>query len=174
MKTKLTVIFLGIIFIAGGCSNYSLLPDHIPGKKAKTTIEAALSEIMILNPATAYLVISMLARSNPDALTGGDAATLGASYMALATISAKNWTSNVVDENKYYVKKEVMSCAAQIKSTGHVLNYLATSMFGPTSGSEGLLLGAMIPNIVTKACDLKPVKDLLIIESGQETSGSDN
>lgn len=161
-KFTIIVFFLAILNLVN-CSNSSFYPLAINGTDAANRVKLAFSEINSINP-TPYILAN-----TSQTLSESDLQTQITKGMIIASISADNWTKDVVNTKKWYKEKDVDNCVASIRRTG-IFAHLLTSNVSLNSSNyfQSLLSTALIPQLAAKACNLKPLSDLYIIRTGTE------
>lgn len=170
IRITLTALPLAITI---ACSNLSLNPDHITGKDAHNRIHLAFSEVMALNPFLGYITLVILTSIDPNPIPTIDIAAYNTLAMVQTNLAASNWASNIVKKNKYYSEIEVDYCAAEIRRTGHLFNYVLTENLASNPTEMNLYVTALVPTMARSACALKPVPDLIILRTGTEGGSED-
>ncbi|MBP7283811.1 MAG: TIGR04452 family lipoprotein [Leptospiraceae bacterium] len=154
----LLICFLFILnFI--NCSNSSFHPIAISGDDTFNRVNLAFSEINAINPVSYALAAGALLTTLPEASLD----SIALKGLLVASVSAETWTKNVVNRNKWYKEKDVDNCVSAIRKTGLLMNGATT-----VSSLQSLVTFSLIPQIAAKACNLKPLPDLIILRTGTE------
>lgn len=154
--------FLYILNFAN-CSNFSSHPIAISGDDTFNRVKLAFSEINAINPIS-YMLAGVT--SSTTTLTQADIDSVAAKGLLFASVSAENWTKNVVNRNKWYKETDVDNCVGAIRRTGLLMNLLLSG--NSTSSIQSLLSFSLIPQTAANACNLKPLADLIILRTGTE------